>query len=89
MLHKHTECLIVCSQTLGFNMFIEIQQMYTILQWLYKYMKKRDNNNSLYIHNGAIHPIITKDKEGAVQLRYLSIGIKSRQQYSRPTSVLL
>ena len=78
MLHKHTECLIVCSQTSGINMFIGMQQMYTILQWLYKYMKKGDSSNSLYIHNGAIHPIITNDKDGVVQLRYLSID-KSRQ----------
>ena len=52
-------------------------------------MNKSHNNNKVYnyIHNCCQTPKITNDKEEAVQLMYLSIDTKSRQQYC--TSVLL
>ena len=70
---------------LGFNMFIEIQEICTIIQWLYTdtyYMNKLHNNNDVnnYIHNCCQTPKITNDKVEAVQLIYLSIDTKSRQQ---------
>ena len=41
------------------------------------------NNNNVYnyIHNCCHTPKITNDKEDSVQLIYLSIDTKSRQQY--------
>ena len=52
-------------------------------------MNKLHKNNQVYnyIHNCCHTPNITNNKEDAVQLIYLSIDTKSRQQYS--TSVLL
>ena len=69
----------------GFNMFIEIQEICTIIQWLCTdtyYMNKLYNNNNVnnYIHNCCQTPKITNDKVEAVQLIYLSIDTKSRQQ---------
>ena len=52
-------------------------------------MKKLHTNNNVYnyIHNLCHTPNITSDKEEAVQVIYLSIDTKSRQQYC--TSVVL
>ena len=74
-----------CNLILGFNMFIEIQEICTIIQLLYTdtyYINKlhNDNNVNNYIHNCCQTPKITNDKVEAVQLIYLSIDTKSRQQ---------
>ena len=63
-------------------MFIEIQEICTIIWLDTYYMKKLHNNNNVnnYIHNCCQTPKITNDKVEAVQLIYLSIDTKSRQQ---------
>ena len=66
-------------------MFIKIQEMCTIIQWLYTdtyYMHKLHNNNNVYnyIHSCCQTPKITNDKVKAVQFICLSIDTKSRQQ---------
>ena len=60
-------------------MFIKIQEIYTIIQWLYTYYiiynKKLDSNNKVSIHNYCHAPKMANDKEKAVQLMYLSKDI--------------
>ena len=62
-------------------MFIEIQEIYTIIQCLYTYYiidnKKFDSNNKVSIDNCCHAPKIANDKKEAVQLMYLSKNIMS------------
>ena len=55
-------------------MFIKIQEIYTIIQWLYTYYiiynEKLDSNNKVSIHNYCHAPKIANHKEKAVQLMY-------------------
>ena len=67
-------------------MFIEIQEIYTILQWLYTYyiidnekLELLDSNNKVSIRNCCHAPTTANDKEEGVQLMYLSKDIMSRQ----------
>ena len=61
-----------------YNGYIQIIRLFT-----YKYINKLHTNNKvyIYIHNCYRLPNITNDKEEEVQLIYLSIDTKSRQQY--------
>ena len=67
----------------GSIMFIEIQEVFAIIQD-YLLHEKLQNNNNVYnvIHNCCHTPNITNDKKEEVQLIYLSIYTKSRQQNS-------
>ena len=65
-------------------MFIEIQKIYTIIQWQYTYYyiiynKKLDSNNEVSIHIYCHALKMANDKEESVQLIYLSKDIMSRQ----------
>ena len=59
-----------------------IQRLYTD----YIVLNKLQNSNKVYnyIHNCCHKPNIISDKEEAVQLIYLSIDTKIRQQYCTP-----
>ena len=57
-------------------MFIEIQEIYTVIQWLFRYyiidIEKLYSNNKVSIHNYCYAPKMANDKEEVVQLIYLS-----------------
>ena len=64
-------------------MFIKIQEIYTIIQWLYTYCMKDNNklgsNNKVSIQNYCHAPKMANDKTETVQFIYLLKDIMSRQ----------
>ena len=56
-------------------MFIEIHEIYTIIQWLYTYYiidnKKLNSNKKVAIHDCCHTPRMANDKEEEVQLTCL------------------
>ena len=63
-------------------MFIEIQEIYTVIQWLFRYyiidIEKLYSNNKVSIHNYCYALKMANDKEEVVQLIYLSKHIMTR-----------
>ena len=62
-------------------MFIEIQELHTIIQWIYTYYiiynETLDINKKVSIHNSCQTPKMANDKKEAVLLIYLSKNIMS------------
>ena len=58
-------------------MFLAIQEIYTIIQWICTYYitdnEKLDSNNKVSVHNCSHAPKMANDKEEAVQLMHLFI----------------